>query len=779
MKYYIPTSNINLDNILQSECILPPNHYSLRISGYKSFEQIEELRSFSSIILFEYPIQFNIVDTGRYNFPILIEVEDEYQCQDFEKLQNGIYVCNHAIQITPSNCRIYFFSKQAYDLTLINTESNKSIKYYRKYTILSGTFGLKLSPLPKFDASSCTPLPYEDKYIDKQKGAMYAYLLGQKLSLSANLASLLRLDQEIYNILTSLISTPSTFSVFIDKLSKLIEDYKNVDSIEKSNQKVFNDELDNVLGNRFKFLKGCFIDALKKLGLWNICFETLCKKWNCRLLPDVDTLVSPNDYAMLRSEIERRTISNIAKYQSSIKESLEGISINGYNIVVDNMSLVNKTIEYIINNDLTPESLSAQRMSVYMGIMQSIVPIIKLSIGEENWSSSMERNYINTLHAHIEDPGVLFNVNNINNNELKAIACFILRGHSFSDLTALLKINAIEDYRASLVLWGTLCGYYGMNRDSLEMVLSEKNYERVYKKIFGKELGKIINIQLPVTIQPQVKEEVFDVEDYKFLLEKFKFKDVDKFVGVVINRSKSAGMGIADCIDYVCDNKPYKSAKKQCELAKNAYKAYLLKDDKEKLEIKLTEYVNDKLLIAKARKEILEHYGFMESHMKNTEKSITKSVESDLFSSMDMQDAIRNEETNTASVEKVEENISSASNFRGTSPTEGFVKEGGVNKTDILSDQLLVVFIRNLDYLNDYQKKQISYAAEKVIKMHSPGGSQSHETRKEQILSHLRNYCFLKSQKTGDYFYLRGDDIRDVEAVNRVCEDLNNRYADR
>ena len=138
MKFYIPTSNINLDNILQTECILPPAHYSQRISGYKSFEQIEELRSFSSIVLFEHPIQFNIVDTGRYNFPILIEVEDEYQCHDFEKLQDGVYVCNHAIQITPSNCRVYFFSKQAYDLTLINTKSNKSIKYFRKYTILQG-----------------------------------------------------------------------------------------------------------------------------------------------------------------------------------------------------------------------------------------------------------------------------------------------------------------------------------------------------------------------------------------------------------------------------------------------------------------------------------------------------------------------------------------------------------------------------------------------------------------------------------------------------------------
>lgn len=771
MKFYIPTSNINLDNILQTECILPPAHYSQRISGYKSFEQIEELRSFSSIVLFEHPIQFNIVDTGRYNFPILIEIEDEYQCHDFEKLQDGVYVCNHAIQITPSNCRIYFFSKQAYDLTLINTESNKSIKYFRKYTILPGTFGLKLSPLPKFvNASSCTPLPCEDKYIDKQKGAMYAYLLGQKLSLSADLASLLRLDQEIYNILTSLIATPSASSAFANKLSTLVEDYKNVDSIEKGNQKVFNDELDNVLGKRFKFLKGCFVDALKKLGLWNICFDTLCKKWNCRLLPNVDTIFLPNDYAMLRSEIERRTKSNIAKYQSNIKESLDGISINGNNIVVDNMSLVNKAIEYIIDNDLTPESLSAQRMSVYMGIMQSIVPTIKSSIGEENWSSSMERNYINTLHAHIEDPSVLFNVNNINNNELKAIACFILRGHSFSDLTALLKINAIEDYRASLVLWGTLCGYYGMNRDSLEIVLSEENYEQVYKKVFCKELGKITK----VTQQPPTEEEEFDVEEYKFLLEVFQFKDIDKFAEAVINRSKSAGIEIADSIDYVCDNKPYKRAKKQCELARNAYKVYLLKDNS----VELTDYIKEKLTTAKAQKVILEHYGFLEGKTKKTGKHNKKGIEPEPFSSMGKQDAIEDEENNTTSVEKFKENVSGVSNFRGTSPTEDFSKEEIVNKADILSDPFLSTFICNLEYLNEYQKKQISNAAEKVIKMHSPGGSQSHETRKEQIFSHLRNYCLAKSPDTGDYFCLRGDNSKDVEAVNRICEDLINRYAD-
>lgn len=769
MKYYIPTSNINLDNILQSECILPPTHYNQRISGYNSFEQIEQLRSFSSIILFDYPVHFTINDTGRYNFPILIEIEDEYQSNDFEKLQEGVYVCNHAIQITPSNCRVYFFSKQAYDLTLINTKSNKSIKFFSKYTILPDTSGLKTKPFPELSTSNCNPLPCEDKYIDKQKGAMYAYLLGQKLSLSADLASLLKLDQEIYNILTSLIATPSLSTTFGSKLSKLVEDYKKNDSVEKYNQKVFDEELDNALGKRFKFLKGCFIGVLNKLGLWESCLDTLCKKWNCHLLPNVDTLVSSSDYTMFRNKIEKRTISNIEKHQSNIKESLQRISVKGYNIVIENMNLVNKAIEHIIKNDLTPEALSAHRMAVYMGIMQSIVPIIKTNIGEENWNTSVERSYINSLHTHIDDPGVPFDINSINNKELKAIACFILRGHSFSDLTTLLKQNAIEDYRASFVLWGTLCGYYGMNRDSLQLVLSDENYEEVYKKLFGKELGKITNIQIPTMSQASTEEGVFNVGDYKFLLEMFKFnKDVDEFINAVVSRSKAAKIGIADAINYVCGDKPYKNCKTQCKLAKMAYNAYLLKDNK----VKFTEYIKENLKTGKAQKETFKHFGFGENKGKKSTKLKTM-AESDLFFPMDKQDAVGSEET------YMREKKVSTSNMTDVSHIEHSPNGGTVIKRSILHDEDLGTFIYKLDYLNDYQKGQIISAVKRVIHMHSPDGRCSHETNAEDIISHIGRYCLAKSQKTGDYFCLRGDNTEDIDAVNKVCEELKKRYANK
>lgn len=653
-------------------------------------------------------------------------------------------------------------------MTLINTKSDKSIKFFKKYTILPGTFGLKTTPFPELSIPNSNPLPCEDKYVDKQKGAMYAYLLGQKLSLSADLASLLKLDQEIYNILTSLIATPSLSSTFDIKLSKLVEDYKKIDSIEKGNLKVFNEGLDNALGERFKFLKGCFIDVLKKLGLWPICLESLCKKWSCHLLPNTDVLFSSSDYTMFRGDIERRTAINIEKHQSNIKESLQGISVNGYNVVIENMNLVNKAIEFIIGNDLTPEALSAHRMDIYMGIMQAIVPTIKISVGEDNWNTSVERNYINCLHAHIEAPVVPFDINSINNEELKAIACFILRGHSFSDLTALLKLNAIEDYRASLVLWGTLCGYYGMNRDSLQLVLSDENYKKVYKKLFGKELGKITNIQIPPMSQASTEEGVFNVEDYKFLLEKFKFNknNVDEFINAVVSRSKAAKVGIADAINYVCGDKLYKRRTTQCELAKKAYNAYLLKDDK----VKFTEYIKENLKTGKAKKETFNYFGFGENKDK-------KSTESNLFSSMDKPDAVGSE--GTTSTKYMREEKVNTSNMTEGSQIELSPNGGTVIQRSILHDEDLCAFISKLDYLSDYQKERILSAVKRVISMHSPGGRCSHETNAEDIISHIGKYCLAKSKTTGDYFCLRGDTNKDIEAVSKVCEELRNRYADK
>ena len=150
MKLYIPTSSLNLDNILQAESISPLLFYAQRKTGYDSLELIEEVKQFQNhIVLFDHPVSFSIHDPGRYNFPLLIEIE--VNCKSYGIVnvdENGMYLCGQTLPITPWNSSLLFFRETEYKMTIINTKDNKSIKYYKNYNISPNTTSLSLNLKP-------------------------------------------------------------------------------------------------------------------------------------------------------------------------------------------------------------------------------------------------------------------------------------------------------------------------------------------------------------------------------------------------------------------------------------------------------------------------------------------------------------------------------------------------------------------------------------------------------------------------------------------------------
>jgi len=580
MKFYIPTSNLNLDNILQSECILPFSHYSHRCSGYKTFEQIDELRSFDAIVLFKFPVQFQINDTGRYNFPMLIELEDDTQTRDFadKEIQDGVCLCNHRINLTPLNCRIYFFAENAYKLTLINTQSSKAIKYFKEYKIYPNASMLKLVNMPQLKEMFYEISKFEDNLIDKQKGLLYAFLLGKKMSVNRNLARQLRLTQELYNILTNLISSPTSVASFSAKLTNLLSDYKEVDSVETENLNKFHKNFNEVLGRRFLFLKESLIVFLRKIDCWDLVCDTLCKKWSCSLLPDTTGLKTERDFSILRDEIERRTSLAVSEYSKGIpSEDLKNVYVSGDYITFSEARLVNIVARYIMDNSITPEALSAKRMDFYMNVMTEIVSILKAEMGEQKWQESEEKTYVNSLYAFINDPAFSFNLNGIENVELKSIAAFILRGQSFKDCVAYLRLNEIEDYRFVLSLWGCLCGYMEMSKDALSNVLTMSNYELIYKKIFGSGLAKIT--QQEASSSQVMEANSVDFNLYKQILIIFKYKDAEKLINSLKEHNPTEN-SIEMCLNGVLAKSPFKKARKQCSNAFQALKIYLNRENK-------------------------------------------------------------------------------------------------------------------------------------------------------------------------------------------------------
>lgn len=581
MKFYIPTSNLNLDNILQSECILPFSHYSHRCSGYKTFEQIDELRFFDAIVLFKYPVKFQINDTGRYNFPMLIELEDVMQTCDFadKEIQNGVCLCNHRLNITPLNCRIYFFTENAYKLTLINTQSSKAIKFFKEYKIYPNASMLKLVNMPQLKEVHCDISKFEDNLIDKQKGLLYAFLLGNKMSVSRDLARQLRLTQELYNILTNLISSPTSITSFNAKLTNLLNEYKKVDSVESNSFMSFHANLNKALGKRFLFLKGSLIEFLKKLECWDLVCNTLCKNWNCSFLPDISKLRTERDFSVLRDEIERRTSLATSEYSKSIpNDNLNNVHVSGDYISFTEGKLINVVVRYIMANSITPETLSAKRMEFYMNVMTEIVSILKDEMGEQSWQDSKEKAYINSIYAFINDPTFPFELNSIENVEIKSIAAFILRGQSFKDCVAYLRLNEIEDYRFVLSLWGCLCGYMEMSKEALSCVLLMSNYELVYKKVFGTELAEITQTTITSFTQDHTAKSI-DYNLFNQILGVFKYKDSELLISSLTQHNASED-SIEEVLNEILNRSSFKRAKAQCKNARIALKIYLNRDSK-------------------------------------------------------------------------------------------------------------------------------------------------------------------------------------------------------
>ncbi len=530
MKYYIPISSLNLDNILQAESISPSSFYAWRKTGYNNFEVIPELRGINPIVLFEYPVRFSINDLNRYNDPILIEIEDEQQlCSEtIHHCENGVCSYNKTLHLTPYNCRIFFFSERAYKIVTINTKENKSIKNYGKYCMYSTAEKLgelkKLPPLVKdcFDQMLGESCETRD---DKKKGVLYAYLLGQNMSLTPELARQKYLTQEIYNTITGIKAYGKVSEELKKNLETYLEAYKRIDKIELKNREIFDDTLARSMGQRFRFLKGILIEWLRKLGVWNLVHKTLLNQWNIPTLPSIAELASVNDYLSLRGLIEEHTNQSITEYKREKSgPSLSGMMIKDGRISIENKHLVSIAINYIIDNEVTPEVLTSKRKDICSGIVDQIKNYFMNTLGysQNQWNDDPHRKYALQLYYSIDDFRTHFLLNDAKkleySTEFIAIAAFLLHGHSIDNYLKYLMLNEVADYSMPLALWGALCGYMEMNRDMLSEILTDNTYEKIYEYLYRTNLYKArFDDAVP---NPNKSENNVLTRDYLFVIER-------------------------------------------------------------------------------------------------------------------------------------------------------------------------------------------------------------------------------------------------------------------
>jgi len=74
MKLYIPTTTLNIDNILSTECIAPLSFYKEREYGYNQFYKIACMPYQKVQLFFSKIPHFETNDFEHHAFPLVIEL---------------------------------------------------------------------------------------------------------------------------------------------------------------------------------------------------------------------------------------------------------------------------------------------------------------------------------------------------------------------------------------------------------------------------------------------------------------------------------------------------------------------------------------------------------------------------------------------------------------------------------------------------------------------------------------------------------------------------------
>lgn len=475
MKYYIPTSSLNIESILSTESISPVSYYAERPFGSKFFQRIPGINMDSSLYLFSKVPIFSIFDSEVEQYAIVIEIDDDDQLKalDAASIYDGndilIKSCSKTIVLTPWNCRILYFDERAYQQSHSVIESSRNSKIGIRFPWVYCDDGL---PLEKLAANIQEDLPEkgpDDLTFNVEKGAIWGFILGCSRSLSSAAAKLVSLSNRMRDIASNAISNSGecgpTFYAELKDLDLAYRDIADKEANDKWNQTCSLDEK-GILA-KFEVLKEAFYRFLRKNRL--------------TLAPELPySKDSKEAWVRYRDDLNDHTEALVNKERlASSAVNWNDIAVQDGHISLVGYELINCLLLKIGRGELNKEQIRISRESSMKLVLKEVSAILQDRLGKDVWSQHPEeRLYINQLYKNITDFEP-FNLNGINDDELKAIAAFLLKGEDFDALVRYLEDNGVANYRLVLCLWGAIEGYATIHKSILSTVLTADNVCRV------------------------------------------------------------------------------------------------------------------------------------------------------------------------------------------------------------------------------------------------------------------------------------------------------------
>lgn len=418
---------------------------------------------------------FSIFDAEVEQYAIALEIDDDLQLKKldstvvYEGNDFSILSCCKTIILTPWNCRIIYFDERAYRQSRLAIEASRNSKIGLRFAWVYSDEGVLLADMATMINEDMPGDGPDDLAFNVDKGAIWGFALGCSRSISDKAAKLVSLANRMRNIASNAISNSGECGpAFYAELKELDQAYRDIadkEVNERWDQTCSPDE--KGILSKFEVLKEALYRFLRKNRLTLAPEPPYSRDSKEAWIKYRDAL---NDYTETFVNKERK---------ASTAVNWDNIAIHDSQISFVNFEMINCILLKIRQGVLNKEQIRISRESAMKLVLSEVSTILQNRLGQEVWGQHPEeRLYINQLYKNIADFEP-FSLNSIDNDELRAIAAFLLKGEDFDALVRYLEDNGTSNYRLVLCLWGALEGYASIHKTLLTPVLSADNVCRV------------------------------------------------------------------------------------------------------------------------------------------------------------------------------------------------------------------------------------------------------------------------------------------------------------
>lgn len=288
MKYYIPTTILNLSNILSTDSISPVAFYHKRNFGSPHWTKIETNVSENVLVLYSRPFSFSLETEGQENRPMFVAIESE---EEFQQIGNDAFVCNHTIYFD-WNTNFVFLSEEdlkvACSLALISDSAKMYCLYRDKRMIIHEVNNVY------FDNIVIDESPIDMKYVDNDfrintiKGFLYGYYVGGILTCRPQDVGSTRALKQVYARIASMFSSYSFEGKPSEELIKFEDEVKGciIEAINEQDEvnKAYTKLID--ISQKEIVIKDFRVVSINNIYIKEDCDKELFASWINNILCD-------------------------------------------------------------------------------------------------------------------------------------------------------------------------------------------------------------------------------------------------------------------------------------------------------------------------------------------------------------------------------------------------------------------------------------------------------------------------------------------------------------